>query len=71
MTKATKLELQEVCQPLLPCCRYLPMSVSSLLEQFESLMSPASKGVLTPEQQRGAAAHAAWVELQASSKRWG
>ncbi|KAL4419808.1 hypothetical protein ABPG75_006906 [Micractinium tetrahymenae] len=46
---------------------YSPMSVSSLLEQFESLMSPAAKGVLTPEQQQGAAAHAAWEE--ASLKR--
>lgn len=48
---------------------YPPMSVSSLLEQFEALMSPAAKGVLTPEQQQGAAAHAAWEELQSSLKR--
>lgn len=45
------------------------MSVSSLLEQFESLLSPASK-VATPDQQQGAVAHAAWEEMQATLKKW-
>ena len=46
------------------------MSVRSMMEQFESLLSPAAK-VATPDQQQGAAAHAAWEELQASLKRCG
>lgn len=39
------------------------------MEQFESLLSPAAK-VATPDQQQGAAAHAAWDELQATLRRW-
>lgn len=42
------------------------MSVSILMEQFESLLSPSAK-VATPDQQQAAAAHAAWVELQAQT----
>ena len=48
--------------------RFSPVSVRSLMEQFESLLSPASK-VATPDQQQGAAAHAAWEELQATLKK--
>ena len=48
-------------------CRYAaPVSVSILMEQFESLLSPSAK-VATPDQQQAAAAHAAWVELQAQT----
>lgn len=43
------------------------MSVSCLMEQFESLLSPSK--LATPDQQQGAAAHSAWEELQASLKR--
>lgn len=42
--------------------RFSPLSVKSLLEQFDNLMSPAAK-LATPDQQQGAAAHAAWSEL--------
>ncbi|EFN53789.1 hypothetical protein CHLNCDRAFT_58458 [Chlorella variabilis] len=46
--------------------RFSPMSVSCLMEQFESLLSPSK--LATPDQQQGAAAHSAWEELQASLK---
>lgn len=50
-------------------CRFNPMSVSCLMEQFECLLSPAKLATCTPDQQQGAAAHKAWEELQASLKR--
>ncbi|PRW33581.1 hypothetical protein C2E21_7638 [Chlorella sorokiniana] len=46
--------------------RYSPVSVGSLMEQFESLMSPGA-AIATPDQQAAAAAHAAWQELQAAA----
>ena len=52
-------------------CRYAPVSMSSLAEQFEGLLSPAAK-VATPEQQQGAAAHVAWaaaLQTGAAQKR--
>lgn len=51
---------------VLASSRFSPVSVASLMQKFESLLSPAAK-LATPGQQEGAAAHAAWEALQAAA----
>lgn len=39
------------------------------MASFQGLLSPGGAAVATPDQQRGAAAHAAWLELRAAEER--